>query len=352
MRAIVVLSAIVGVSLASEASFLSFAKTHNKKYATVEEYEKRREIFKANYEDMLRHNAQYEAGEVSWWKKVTEFYDMTHQEWLDMMRLAMPPLDKSLMVDTVDVEMEERIAAKAAPSEWSWVDQNAVTSIKNQKQCGSCAAFAAVAAADTCLYFASNTLFDDLSEQHLMDCANNHFYADNVGNWGAFGCDGAWPQAYYDWIVTKNDGRLEKESCEPYQAHDRTCNDDDSCNYMGAHLTGFYNKWYTNEEEMKEIVYAGPVATTVYASYFGDYAGGVYEDSRCCEASSDPNCIWTLNHEVAIVGYGTEGGKDYWLVKNSWGTGWGMDGYMKIKRGSGHCGIGNQHIIQPYCAAN
>lgn len=81
---------------------------------------------------MLRHNAQYEAGEVSWWKKVTEFYDMTHQEWLDMMRLAMPPLDKSLMVDTVDVEMEERIAAKAAPSEWSWVDQNAVTSIKNQ----------------------------------------------------------------------------------------------------------------------------------------------------------------------------------------------------------------------------
>lgn len=117
-----------------------------------------------------------------------------------------------------------------------------------------------------------------------MDCANNHFYADNVyvlclkrmnpfykhyhfsGNWGAFGCDGAWPQAYYDWIVTKNDGRLEKESCEPYQAHDRTCNDDDSCNYMGAHLTGFYNKWYTNEEEMKEIVYAGPVATTVYVS--------------------------------------------------------------------------------------
>ena len=86
------------------------------------------------------------------------------------------------------------------------------------------------------------------------------------GNWGAFGCDGAWPQAYYDWIVNENGGRLEQESCAPYHAADRSCNDDNSCDYKGAHLTGFYNKWYTNEEEMKEIVYNGPVATTVYVS--------------------------------------------------------------------------------------
>ena len=58
------------------------------------------------------------------------------------------------------------------------------------------------------------------------------------GSWGAFGCDGAWPQAYYDWVIKQNDGRLEKEDCAPYQAKDRTCVDDDSCNYMGAHMTG------------------------------------------------------------------------------------------------------------------
>ena len=83
---------------------------------------------------------------------------------------------------------------------------------------------------------------------------------------------------------------------------------------MGAHMTGFYNKWYTNEDEMKELVYISPVATTVFvsddrdalslltvkiqASYWGSYGGGVYDDSRCCEAVSDNNCIWTLNHEV------------------------------------------------------
>merc|ERR1712113_724127 len=158
----------------------------------------------------------------------------------------------------------------SAPDSWSWVDQGAITSIKDQKQCGSCAAFAAVAAIDSCFYFASNNLFDDLSEQHLMDCANGHYSYDDEGAWGAFG-------------------------------------------------------------------------------YYG---GGVYEDSRCCEADSDPNCIWTLNHEVTVIGYGHESGKDYWLVKNSWGDRWGDNGYIKIKRGSGHCGIGRQHVIQPYCAIN
>merc|ERR1739838_878807 len=81
---------------------------------------------------------------------------------------------------------------------------------------------------------------------------------------------------------------------------------------------------------------------TVFASYWGSYGGGVYDDSRCCEAVSDNNCIWTLNHEISVVGYGTEGGKDYWLVKNSWGSGWGDAGYIKLlkgKGGAGQCGI-------------
>ena len=76
------------------------------------------------------------------------------------------------------------------------------------------------------------------------------------------------------------------------------------------------------------------------AGPFQDYGGGVF--AGC--TSSD------TNHAVTVVGYGTEGGQDYWLVKNSWGTGFGESGYIRIKRGTGHCGIGMQHIIQPYCA--
>ena len=86
------------------------------------------------------------------------------------------------------------------------------------------------------------------------------------GAWGAFGCDGAWPQSYYDWIINKNAGRVEQEDCEPYTAQDHTCADDDSCDYMGAHMTGFCNKWSTNEDELTGPVYIAPVATTVFVS--------------------------------------------------------------------------------------
>jgi len=350
MRLLPVFLCLVGVSLASETNFLEFAKKFNKKYRSTEEYNKRRETFLRNYNDMLTHNQLYEEGKVSWWKKITEWSDLTPEEFAEHMNLGMPAIDRDVMTNTIDEVMEGRIAAGNAPEEWSWVEQGGVSSIKNQKSCGSCAAFATIATFDTCMWLATGTMEDDLSEQHLMDCANGHTFYDSEGAWGAFGCDGAWPQSYMDWIVQNNDGRVEKENCAPYHAQDRTCADDDSCNYSGAKITGFYNKWHTTEAEMKELVFVAPVATTVYASYFGDYGGGIFDDSRCCDAVSDPDCIWILNHEVSVVGYGSQAGNDYWLVKNSWGTGFGENGYIKIKRGTGHCGIGMQHIIQPYCS--
>ena len=67
--------------------------------------------------------------------------------------------------------------------------------------------------------------------------------------------------------MQQNAGRVEREDCAPYTAADAACRDADSCDYAGAHMTGFYNKWYSSEEEMKELVYIAPVATTVLVSY-------------------------------------------------------------------------------------
>merc|ERR1711994_671030 len=110
MRSLVLLCALAGIALASEVSFNEFAKTFNKKYASTEELAKRKEIFMNNYNDMLRHNQEYEEGKVSWWKKVTEFYDMTHEEWMNHMKLGMPPMDESIMFNSVDEAMKAKIA--------------------------------------------------------------------------------------------------------------------------------------------------------------------------------------------------------------------------------------------------
>ena len=87
----------------------------------------------------------------------------------------------------------------------------------------------------------------------------------------------------------------------------------------------------------------------IQADYLGDYSHGVYDDSRCCDQQTDTSCKYNLYHEITVVGYGSEQGTDFWLVKNSWGDWFGEEGYFKIKRGTGHCGIGSQHFMSPYC---
>merc|ERR1719433_1321502 len=284
MRSLPILLAVLGVSLASEGSFLNFAKSFNKKYATTEEYNKRREIFQQNYNDMVRHNKEYEEGKVSWWRKVTEHYDLTVEEREVALNLGLPPVDREQMTETVDPLMEERIRARAAPDSWSWKDQGGVTSVKDQASCGSCAVFASVAAIDTCFWQVTGNLVDDLSEQHVMDCAYGYGY-------GNAGCDGGFMVSYMEWIKDENDGFVEMESCDPYTATDEFCTDDDSCNYG---------------------------------------------DDRGCEGANGCD----VNHGVAVVGYGSEGGKDYWLIKNSWGRSWGENGFIRFKRGTGHCAVG------------
>ena len=76
-----------------------------------------------------------------------------------------------------------------------------------------------------------------------------------------------------------------------------------------------------------------------------DYGGGIYDDSRCCEGDFCPT-----NHAVAVVGYGREGGKDFWLIKNSWGSSWGEEGFVRFKRGTGHCAVGSR-TAYTYCEA-
>ena len=131
------------------------------------------------------------------------------------------------------------------------------------------------------------------------------------GYWEGEGCFGGWPVSYIDWLVTKNDGNVEKEECYPYRGNQRSCNKHESCNYGHAIVTGMYNKWHTTEEEMKEMVYQSPVSTNIQAIDLRKYSHGIYTNSHCHDSDTNPNHNSEYNHEVNVVGYGHEDGKDY-----------------------------------------
>jgi len=316
-----------------------------------------------NYESVMEHNKRYEAKEVSWFKKIHADSDLTLEEWKNKrLSSGIPHVDENTkVVDSLDARIQSKLDAMKGQSrlrEFDWVSQGAVSSVKDQGRCGSCAAFSAVGSIESCFKIQGGSMNDDLSEQHLLDCGYNHEYIDDEGSWGADGCDGAWPQAYYDWIENNGQFLMEEDFyryVSGYNGENFQCNPRDDGFFSEMKMTGMWNKWYTNEQDMENVVQINPVSTSVQATTtWYDYAGGVLDDPQCCDAAYDSECVYNLNHAILVVGYGYDdySGEYYWLIKNSWADWWGDQGFLKLKKGTGHCGVGSLHQTIPQCESN
>lgn len=206
-------------------------------------------------------------------------------------------------------------AEKALPSSLSWRELGGVTPVKNQGSCGSCWAFAATAELESFvkIYYGLET---DLSEQQVVSC--NPYGAD---------CDGGWATAAY--FVFQTTGAV-LENCAPYLAASppaAPCTQDQFLKY--AWTTG-YDYIANDVEQIKAALQNGPVCTGIDASAeFEAYSGGCYDVPG-----------QQVNHLVLIVGYDDRacGGQGAWLIKNSWGPGFGEGGYIWVKYGAGLTG--------------
>jgi len=191
-----------------------------------------------------------------------------------------------------------------------------ITPVKSQRSCGSCTAFATNAAAEAALIKAGADWGSmDLSEQWLLNCSP----------YGS-GCKGAWPVAYAKWLPTRGVLMHEKDYLYTNSANKDDCKDGPYWN-PGYKIDNFLQGHdCTDKEIMMQIKEYGSVVMTVRTEGgFKDYKSGVFDG---CFSG------WYPTHSVLAVGWGTLNGLDYWLIKNSWGSSWGENGYIKVKRGT------------------
>jgi len=212
---------------------------------------------------------------------------------------------------------------KSLPTSVDWTKKGAVSPVKDQGQCGSCWAFSTTGSVESA-WFLSNGSMVSLSEQQLVDCSVKQ---------GNQGCDGGLMDYGFQYVI--DNGGLTSESEYPY-----TATGPNKCVALGdpvfANISSFKDVPANSETALMSAIAQQPVSVAVEAdqSSFQFYSGGVLTKA----------CGTNLDHGVLAVGYGTVGGQDFYLVKNSWGTDWGLKGYIMLGRGpafglSGQCGI-------------
>ncbi|XP_037943024.1 putative cysteine proteinase CG12163 [Teleopsis dalmanni] len=297
-----------------EHLFNKFQLKYNRRYAHSMERQMRLRIFKQNLktiEDLNRN----EMGSAKY--GITEFADMTSAEYRDRTGLWERDANKPTGNEGAaipDIEL---------PKEFDWRSKGVVSKVKNQGSCGSCWAFSVTGNIEG-LHAVKTGKLEEYSEQELLDC-------DTIDS----ACGGGLPDNAYKAI--KQIGGLETEADYPYDARKEHCHFDAS--KVHVKISGAVDL-PKNETAMAQWLIAnGPISIGINANAMQFYRGGVSHPWHpLCSRNN-------LDHGVLIVGYGVSDYPmfkktlPYWIVKNSWGTKWGEQGYYRVYRGDNTCGV-------------
>jgi len=206
------------------------------------------------------------------------------------------------------------------PKEFNWVEKGVVTPIRDQLQCGSGWCFAAAATQES-IWAITHSDLHVLSTSDLLDCV---YFCD--------GCNSGTPDLAYEYVISDQKGQWMLETDYPYQ--DYTTLDCKFDQNKAVTKTVNITVAHTEEDMAKMCAEVGPFSVEYDGSSyeFTYYTSGILDTDDCSP--------WGLCHSMTVVGYGTENNLDYWLVKNSFGTYWGISGYLKCARNKdGQCGI-------------
>jgi len=232
----------------------------------------------------------------------------------------------------------------ASQTSFTWKGDTHLGKVVNQGPCGSCYLNGVVTEVESALAIAANEAPLELSREQIKNCQKeNYRYASSSPR----GCNGGWMQYSYEYIRrnwkagctqsqadstgcdvgTEDKGGITLAEDYPYQAKNLQCAYDsetmDKRAIVGNHVR-FSGHTYISPSEVnfKKALERGPIVVALAANGWSWYGGGV----KTCSSTS-------INHAVLLVGWGVENGKKYWHIQNSWGTGWGQNGFIKVERG-------------------
>ena len=294
-----------------EKSFLNWMRKHNRIFVG-DEYNFRLGIFLSNQRRVQEHN-----------KKSTFTLGLNHLSCLTTAEYR--SLLGHIPRATPSRSQIVKIVKDDIPDSKDWREAGIVNAVKDQASCGSCWAFGTIQACESAYALVHNELLS-CSEQNLVDCCTT-----------CHGCNGGIESNALDYILNQQKGNLNLESDYPYKARDELCN----YRFWKAvnQIKSYAHGQSGDEEYLKYLSSQGVCDVAIDAGSFSFqlYSGGVYYDSSCSTIH--------LNHAVGLVGYGTEGTSDYWIVRNSWGPSWGEAGYIRMARNANNqCGIASDAL--------
>jgi len=304
--------------------FQQFEKKYNKIYQNEQERQFRMQIFETNLVRINLLNRRQGANSTVF--GVTKFADLTPDEFYS----------KYLIKDLEQKREKNRASNKklhleipegfSIPNSFDWRNKKGIVSpVKDQGMCGSCWAFSATEAIESQWALAGHTL-TSLSPQQIVDCDKGR---------GDLGCEGGDTPTAYEYVIAA--GGLDTEKSYPYAGTDQDCKVNNNTRVAKISNWGYITQNQNETEMQAALVLRGPLSICVDATTWQFYFGGVVSWY----------CARDLDHCVVITGF-----QDYttwddvvmpiWMIRNSWGSDWGEEGYIYVERGYDLCGVADE----------